>query len=115
MPQSAAIARVERGLDVGDLPCAHADQGEASGHRADLMMQETARLGVDDDALADPDDIEPVECAQRAVGLALHGAEGREVVLADQRLRGLVHGGGVELFRDAPDKPFLERQQARGG
>jgi hypothetical protein len=37
-----------------------------------------------------------VHAAARMLRLAVHGAEGAEVVLADQRLRGAVHRAGVE-------------------
>ena len=48
-------------------------------------------------------DVQPVERLDRRLGLAFGGAEGGEVVLADQRLRGRVHGVGVERLRDVPD------------
>ena len=44
--------------------------------------------------------------------LAFGGAEGREVVIADEHLRRLVHGLGIERAEDAPGPHPFERQRA---
>ena len=51
------------------------------------MMQETARFGFDDDDIALAPHVEPVERLERALCLAVNRTEGREIVMADQRLR----------------------------
>ena len=58
-------------------------------------------------------DVEAVERLHRRGGLALGGAEGGEVVMADQRLRRVVHGLGVERMQHVPDAVALERERAR--
>ena len=62
------------------------------------------------------DDVEAVERLHRRLRLALGGAEGGEVVLADERLRRRVHG---RRRRAAPPtrqtRPRVEGRAARGG
>ena len=48
----------------------------------------------------------------RRLRLAFGGAEGGEVVMADEHLRRLVHGLGVERAEHAPGAHALERQRA---
>ena len=55
-------------------------------------------------------DVEPVERLDRRLGLAFGGAEGGEVVLADQPLRRRVHGVDIERARHAPGAVAIERQ-----
>jgi hypothetical protein len=66
------------------------------------MVEEGAGSGLDLDRVADAADVEAVERLDRALRLALGGAEGREVVAADQALRGFVHCIGIEGDRDPP-------------
>ena len=54
--------------------------------------------------------IEPIERLHRRLRLAFGGAEGGEVVLADERLRGRVHGVGIEPARHAPGARALQRE-----
>ena len=54
--------------------------------------------------------VEPVEGLDRRLRLALGGAEGREVVLAEGELCGGMHGIGIERHRDVPDAVILERR-----
>ena len=60
------------------------------------------------------DDVELVERLHRRLGLTFGVAEGREVVLADQPLRRLVHGVAVERPRHAPDLADVEREVGAG-
>ena len=55
-------------------------------------------------------DVEPIERLHRRIGLAFGGAERREVVLADEPLRGRVHGRGVERARHPPGVFQIEGQ-----
>ena len=55
-------------------------------------------------------DVEPVERLHRRFRLAFGGAEGREVVLADEPLRRRMHRRGVERARHAPGAAALERE-----
>ena len=78
------------------------------------MVQEGPRGGMDADLVAHPLHVEPVEGADRAVGLAFGGAEGREIVAADEVcaasciLR-------IERPGHVPDPVHLEWPAARGG
>ena len=56
------------------------------------------------------DDVELVERLDRRLGLALGGAEGGEIVLAYQALRGSVHGGDIKRARHPPGTAGIERQ-----
>ncbi len=56
-------------------------------------------------------DVEPVERLDRRLRLALGGAEGREVVVADQGLRRGLHRLGVEGVDDMPDPAALEHRR----
>ena len=76
------------------------------------MMQEGARAGLDMDFLAALADIQPVEGLHRRLGLAFGGAEGGEIVLADQELRRRMHGLGIQLGRDMPDLAGFQRRRA---
>jgi hypothetical protein len=82
--------------------------GEAPHHRADLVVQEGARGGRDPDLVADPGHIQAIERAQRAVRLAIGGAEGCEVVVPDQNLRRLVHEPVVHRPGHVPDPVRLQ-------
>jgi hypothetical protein len=77
---------------------------------------------VDAHLVADPLDIETVDRLHRAGCLALGGAEGGEIVPANEELRGFMHGGGIETVLDVPGPVGIERQRraarhdlARGG
>ena len=74
------------------------------------MMQERARGGVHLHLLAGARHVEPVERLHRRFGLAFGGAEGREVVLADQPLRRRVHGVDIERARHPPGAVAIERK-----
>ena len=54
--------------------------------------------------------IEPVERLHRRFRLAFGGAEGGEIVLADERLRSGVHGVRIEPARHAPGARALQRE-----
>ena len=60
-------------------------------------MQEGARSRFDMDFLADAAHIEAVQRLDRRLCLAFGGAEGGEIVLADEMLRGRMHRVGIEL------------------
>ena len=62
------------------------------------------------DVVAVARDVELVERLDRRFRLAFGGAEGGEIVLADQALRGRVHGRGIERPRHAPGAAALERE-----
>jgi hypothetical protein len=59
-------------------------------------VQERPGRCVDGNLVALSRHIEPVERLDRRLRLALGRAEGCEIVMADQHLRGLVHGLCVE-------------------
>ena len=59
-------------------------------------MQERIGLHLHDHLLALAGDRDGLQLAHRVAGLAVHGAEGGEVVLAQQRLRGAMHGRRVQ-------------------
>ena len=65
--------------------------------RQNLTMQERARIGLDADFVAVAHHIEPVDAAQRRIGLTFRGTKGREVVIAEKGLRRVVHGLMVEF------------------
>ena len=73
-------------------------------------MQERARARLEQNIVADAPDFEPIESADRRIRLALRIAEGREIVLADEHARGLVHGLGVEPRLHPPGAAALEGQ-----
>ena len=70
-----AIAGCKRRGEVIGGPGAFAHPFQRADHRTHLIVQEGACRGAHFDDLADPADVEPVQRAQRAVGLALRGAE----------------------------------------
>ena len=59
--ERGAVLRVSGGAHVGYRPTTHADQRQATDHRAHLMVEEGTRLGMDGDAVAFAFDIEAVE------------------------------------------------------
>src|SRR5262245_58342649 len=59
-------------------------------------MQEGVGGRLDGNELAVALDLEPLHAADGGLGLALGGAEGTEVVLAEQRLGGRAHTGMIE-------------------
>ena len=73
-------------------------------------MQERARRGDDVDVVAVAHDVELIERFLRRFGLAFGVAKRREIVLADQPLRGRVHRVGIERPRHAPDVAGIERE-----
>ncbi len=108
-PAGRAVARCERSANVGRRPFPLADELETPDHRPDLIVQERASAGLDTDLVARRRDDEAIERPHRRFCLALGGAEGREVVASDERLRGLRHGRGIEVDGQPPDAIALER------
>jgi hypothetical protein len=72
------------------------------------VVEKRARLGRDLDLVARPAHVQTVERLFRAFGLAFGRAEGREIVVADQNLRGRMHRVGVEAVMDMPHAAFVE-------
>ena len=62
-----------------------------------------------------PHDVELFERLHRRLGLAFGGAEGGEVVPADEPLRGLVHRRDIERARHPPGAAGIEREIGRDG
>ena len=115
-PGGGAVARVERRFQIVRAPLSLADQLQRADHRAHLVVQEGARRGLDDDLVAARHDVEPVERPDRALRLALGGAERREVVRAEQsacaaRCMATASSGRADM----PDAAAVERPAARGG
>ena len=75
------------------------------------MMEEGARAGADGDLAAVAGDVEPVEGLHRRFRLTLGGAERGEIVPADERLGGAVHGVRIERAGDVPDTAGVERRR----
>ena len=73
------------------------------------MMKEAARRGLDPDFLADAADVEAIERLDRALGLAVDRAEGREIVVSDEMRRALLHRLDVERHGNVPDTARVER------
>jgi len=105
-----AIARGKRGGKINGGPFAFPDMHERADHRADLVLQKRAGRGGDADFLAGARDIEAIERLHRRLGLALGGAERREVVAADKLLRRRVHGLGIQRPRHPPGAILLKRK-----
>jgi hypothetical protein len=93
------------------LPLAFADQLQAADHRAHLVVQERAGRRLDDDLVGIARHIQPIERTQRRIGLALGGAEGREIMAADERLRRRVHERRVKVSGQPPHPVTLERRR----
>jgi hypothetical protein len=68
---AAAVARVERGPQIGGAPFAGADMFERAGDRPHLGVQKRARAYTDLNFFTGPHDIEPFQRPHRAVRLAL--------------------------------------------
>ena len=108
-----AVAGGERRGKIVGAPFALADMDERADHRAHLMVQERARGRRDAHFVAVARDVEQVEGFHRRFGLAFGGAEGGEVVPADQLLRGGVHRVGIERTRHAPGAVLSSARSAR--
>ena len=72
-------------------------------------MQEGSRRSFDMDLISPAADIQPVQGFDRRLGLAFGGAEGGEIMLAHQDLRGSMHRLGIQFGRDVPDLSGLQR------
>src|SRR5579862_10014660 len=79
-------------------------------YRAHLVLQERARRRGDAHVVAVARDVETVEGLYRRFRLAFGGTERREIVLADEILRGSLHRGAIERARHAPGAVLLERK-----
>lgn len=90
------------GDEIGARPPAFSDSLETPDHRADLVMQEGSRGGGNVDLTIAGGGCEPVERLDRRFRLAACRAKRREIVLSDEDLRGLVHGGVIEWLADPP-------------
>ena len=110
MPAGGAIARGERRGKVVGGPLALADMHQRANHGAHLVLEERTRRCGDADLLTGARDIEAIERLDRRLGLALGGAKRREIVTADQPLRGRMHRFGVERARHVPRAILIERQ-----
>jgi hypothetical protein len=67
-----------------------------------LVVQKRARRGVDPHFLAVPLDVKAIERLHRRFRLAFGGAEGGEVVPADEQLRSRMHGLRIKAARHPP-------------
>ena len=74
------------------------------------MVQERARGGDDVHVLAVAHDVELIQRLVRRFRLAFGGAESREIVLAEQLLRGAMHLVRIERPRHAPGMTEIERE-----
>ena len=110
-PAAGAVARLERSRDLLGGPAPRSGELERADDRAHLVVQEGARRRRDADLVAGPRHIEPVEGADRAVGLAFGGPEGREVVAPDEHRGGLLHRRLVEPPGHLPDAVRIERRR----
>ena len=108
---AAAVGGFERGLEAVAARTAGADLDQRADHGAHLPVQERERARFDENLIAVARDIEAVEGADWRIRLALGVAEGREIVLADQRLRGVVHRRGVEARLHPPGAAAIERER----
>ena len=98
-----AVARGERAREIVGAPFALADHAPASRpSSAPGCAGTSAPTAMTCTSSPCALDVEPVERLHRRIGLAFGGAEGGEVVLADQPLRGGVHRRGIERARHAP-------------
>ena len=70
--------------------------GQRADHRTNLMMEETARGGVDQNEIVLAPDVQQIKRFDRILRLAMDRSEGGEIVQADQRLRGPMHRLRVE-------------------
>ncbi len=75
-------------------------------------MQEGARGEDEQHLIALAPDPHLVQRLHRRLGLALQVAEGGEIVVADQDLRGLVHRLGVQGLSEMPDPPLVQGRGA---
>ncbi len=110
-----AVAGGECGGEILGAPFALADMHQRADHRAHLMVQERARRGGDVHLVAVALNVEAIEALHRRFRLALGGAEGGEVVPADETLRGGVHRGAIERARHAPGAVLRRARDRRGG
>jgi len=110
---SAAITRLERLFQVAGRPLALADKLQRADHGAHLVVQEGASGCLDPDLLADAGHGETVEGLHGRGRLTLGGPEGAEVMVTDESLRRIVHGGGVEHMDHLPGAVALKRQRGR--
>ena len=72
------------------------------------MVQERARRNLADDLVAGTENIEDFERLDRRRRLTLRRPESREVMPADEGLRGFVHGIGVEILHRPPNTVAVE-------
>src|SRR5580704_7585634 len=105
-----AVVGIERRDEVVGAPFAFADMHERADHRAHLVLQERARRRGDAYLVAVTRDVELIQRLHWQLRLALGGPERREVVLADEALRGNVHRGAIEWARHAPGAVLLESE-----
>ena len=112
---AGAVGGDQRRFEVGGAPAARADVDQRADHRAHLAVQERQRARFEQDLVALAADFEPVKGADRRFCLALRVAEGRKIVPADERARGLAHRLGVEPGLDPPGAAEIEGQRPRGG
>ena len=76
------------------------------------VMQEGVGGDVDGDPFAVARHAQRFDAAHRRLRLALDGAEGAEVVLTHQHLRGIVHARGVER-PPLPGRAALRQSRTR--
>src|SRR5215467_3581940 len=74
------------------------------------MVQKRTRRRGDVNLLAVAFDRETVERLLRRFGLTLGRAKRRKIVTPDQKLSGLVHGGGIQTRGNPPGTPAIECQ-----
>ena len=76
------------------------------------MMQERSCRSFDVNFFSALKHVQPVESLDRRLGLAFGGAERREVVITDQSLRSVVHGGCIQRHRHMPDMAIVQGRRA---
>src|SRR5215471_5789453 len=111
-----AVAGGERGCKIIRTPAALADPDQRAHHRAHLTVQERASRSDDPDRIALPRDVKLIERLLRRLRLALSITKRREIMLAEQPLRGLMHRLRIETPRHTPDAADVKREiRARVG
>ena len=87
-------------------------QPQRAHHGAYLVVQEGARGGFDPDLVAIASDGKTVQGLHRRGRLTFGGTECGEIAMADENLRRLVHGFGVEPVDDVPGALPIQHRRA---
>jgi len=110
---TAAIPQRQKPCGPGGRRIPATDRHQDANDVAHHMVQEAVGSDTELDQITATLELEVIDAAHRTLGLTRQGPEAREVVLADERLRRLLHGSQIQRAMGPERPPTLQCRACR--